>query len=76
VGDEQGGPVTFEEFVTARLAALLRQATALAGDSYLAEDVVQEVLLQAQSRWAKIGLLEAPEAYIRNASRTAPIGSR
>jgi RNA polymerase sigma-70 factor (sigma-E family) len=57
--------VTFEEFVAARLPGLLRYATALTGSPPLAEDVVQDVLVRAQSRWRRIGGLDHPEAYVR-----------
>ncbi|MET7417696.1 SigE family RNA polymerase sigma factor [Dactylosporangium sp. NPDC005555] len=57
--------MTFEEFVAVRLPALLRQATALAGDPHLAEDVVQDVLIKAQPRWARICELDVPERYVR-----------
>ncbi|MFI5909515.1 sigma-70 family RNA polymerase sigma factor [Dactylosporangium sp. NPDC051541] len=57
--------MTFEEFVSARLGALVRYATVVCWDPYLAEDVVQNVLLRLQSRWGHIGGLEAPERYVR-----------
>ena len=57
--------LTYEQFVAARLPSLLRYATALAGRPQLAEDVVQEVLLRAQTRWRRIGGLDQPEAYVR-----------
>jgi RNA polymerase sigma-70 factor (sigma-E family) len=57
--------LTFEEYVAARLPALLRQATALAGDQHVAEDVVQDVLIKAQPRWARIREFEVPDAYLR-----------
>ncbi|AUS78216.1 SigE family RNA polymerase sigma factor [Actinoalloteichus sp. AHMU CJ021] len=57
--------MTFDEFVALRLPRLLRYATVLTSDAHLAEDVVQEVLLRAQSRWRRIGRLEAPESYVR-----------
>ena len=57
--------LTFEEYVTARLPALLRQATVLAGDPHQAEDVVQDVLIKAQARWARIRTLDVPESYLR-----------
>jgi RNA polymerase sigma-70 factor (sigma-E family) len=57
--------LTFEEYVTARLPALLRQATVLSGDPHVAEDVVQDVLIKAQPRWARIRTLDVPEAYLR-----------
>jgi RNA polymerase sigma-70 factor (sigma-E family) len=55
----------FDEFAGARLAAVLRFATALSGDPDLAEDLVQEVLIRVSGRWQKIGQLDRPEAYIR-----------
>ncbi|MEV6926714.1 SigE family RNA polymerase sigma factor [Dactylosporangium sp. NPDC051485] len=57
--------MTFEEFVAARLPALLRYATVLAADPHDADDVVQEVLLRVQQRWSRISDLDAPEAYVR-----------
>jgi RNA polymerase sigma-70 factor (sigma-E family) len=57
--------LTFEEYVAARLPALLRQATVLAGDPHVAEDVVQDVLMKAQPRWARIAELDVPDAYLR-----------
>jgi DNA-directed RNA polymerase specialized sigma24 family protein len=46
--------VTFEEFVAARLPALLRYATVLTCDQHLAEDIAQEVLVRAQARWRRL----------------------
>jgi RNA polymerase sigma-70 factor (sigma-E family) len=57
--------VTFEDFLAARLAALLRYATVLACDPHLAEDIVQEVLARAQPRWARIAAADVPEAYVK-----------
>lgn len=57
--------MTYEEFVAARLPAVLRYATALTGSPPLAEDVVQEVLVRAQARWRRISAAERPEAYVR-----------
>lgn len=52
----------FDEYVTAELDRLLRYGTALTGDPYLAQDIVQEVLMRARGRWAR---LSAPDAYLR-----------
>jgi DNA-directed RNA polymerase specialized sigma24 family protein len=46
--------LTFEEFASAHLAALLRFATALTNDRELAADLVQDVLLRAHERWAHV----------------------
>lgn len=57
--------MTFDEFASARLPAVLRFATALTGDPDLAKDLVQEVLIRVSGRWQEIGQLDRPEAYIR-----------
>ncbi|MCU7728079.1 SigE family RNA polymerase sigma factor [Actinoplanes sp. KI2] len=57
--------VTFEEFAMARLQSLLRYAVVLTGDRDLAQDVVQEVLARAHSRWRRISGSDSPEAYVR-----------
>ena len=57
--------MTFDEFAATRLDAVLRFAVVLTNDRGLAEDVVQEVLIRAHQRWAQIGTLEHPEAYVR-----------
>ncbi|MEV6302818.1 SigE family RNA polymerase sigma factor [Actinoplanes sp. NPDC051861] len=57
--------MTFEEFLSARLAALLRYATVLACDPHLGEDIVQEVMARAQPRWTRIGAAPSPEAYVK-----------
>jgi len=50
--------MTFEEFAATRMPALLRFAAVLAGDRMTAEDLAQEVLVRAYSRWDKIGCLD------------------
>lgn len=57
----------FEHFVEANMASWLRFATALCADRYLAEDLVQEVLLRVHSRWVSVGSLHSPQAYVRRA---------
>jgi RNA polymerase sigma-70 factor (sigma-E family) len=57
--------MTFEEFIAARLPAVLKFAGVLTGDRGLAEDVVQEVLIRANGRWQAIARLDRPEAYVR-----------
>jgi len=57
--------MTFEEFASAQLAAVLRFAAVLAGDRAAADDLAQEVLIRAYSRWDRIGGLERPEFYVR-----------
>jgi RNA polymerase sigma-70 factor (sigma-E family) len=57
--------VTFEEFVAARLGALVRYATVVTWDPHLAEDITQDVLVRAQARWSRIERLDAPEPYVK-----------
>jgi RNA polymerase sigma factor (sigma-70 family) len=57
--------VQFEDYVDQRRAALLRFAAVLSGDPVLAEDLVAEVLATAFERWARIGVIENPHAYVR-----------
>jgi RNA polymerase sigma-70 factor (sigma-E family) len=57
--------VTFEEFVAARLASLVRYATVVTWDPHLAEDILQNVLVRAQARWSRLGRMDEPEAYVK-----------
>jgi len=57
--------MTFEEFAQTRLPALLAFATVLTGQRATAEDVTQEVLIRAHSRWDEIARLDRPELYVR-----------
>ncbi|MCE7010784.1 SigE family RNA polymerase sigma factor [Kibdelosporangium philippinense] len=58
-------PDGFDQFVTDRLDRLLRYATAMTCDRYLAQDIVQEVLLRAQRRWPRIEAMDAPYLYVK-----------
>ena len=44
---------------------MLRFATVLTGQTWLAEDVVSDVLGRAFERWDRIGSLAEPHAYVR-----------
>ncbi|MFS8096225.1 SigE family RNA polymerase sigma factor [Lentzea alba] len=55
----------FEQFVADRIDRLLAYATAVTCDKYLAQDIVQDVLLRAQHRWDRIGAMEAPYLYLK-----------
>jgi RNA polymerase sigma-70 factor (sigma-E family) len=58
-------PDGYDQFVTERLDRLLRYATAMTCDRYLAQDIVQDVLLRAQHRWARIEAMDAPYLYVK-----------
>jgi RNA polymerase sigma-70 factor (sigma-E family) len=54
----------FEEYVTARGAALVRLARGLLRDPQHAEDLVQEVLVRAHQRWGSIRRTSNPDGYV------------
>ncbi|MFG1927064.1 SigE family RNA polymerase sigma factor [Cryptosporangium sp. NPDC048952] len=54
----------FGSYLEADGAALLRFAYVLTGDHHLAEDLVQEALVQVHKRWSRI---DEPGAYVRKA---------
>ncbi|MGW5051787.1 RNA polymerase sigma factor [Actinokineospora sp. NPDC004072] len=58
-------PDGFDDFVVERIDRLLRYATALCCDRHLAQDIVQEVLLRAQNRWARIAATDVPYLYVK-----------
>ncbi|MFL6077979.1 MAG: SigE family RNA polymerase sigma factor [Mycobacteriales bacterium] len=58
---------SFDAYVSGRGSALLRTAYLLTGDRYLAEDLVQEVLVKAHRHWARVIRLDYPDAYLRKA---------
>lgn len=58
-------PDGYDQFVTERLDRLLRYATAMTCDRYLAQDIVQDVLLRAQHRWTRIAAMDAPYLYVK-----------
>ena len=56
-------PESFEEYVDARYAALLRTAYLLTTNRHDAEDLVQTALLKAVPAWKRIE--SSPDAYLR-----------
>ncbi len=59
--------MTFEEYVAARGAALVRFARVLTGDDHRAEDLVQDALARAYLRWDRILRTDQPDVYLRRA---------
>ncbi|MDQ2835937.1 MAG: SigE family RNA polymerase sigma factor [Actinomycetota bacterium] len=57
--------MTFDTYARSRLPALLRTATAITGDSFLGEDLVQEVLVKLHAHWPRLGEVEHLDAYVR-----------
>ncbi|MEU4154892.1 sigma-70 family RNA polymerase sigma factor [Actinoplanes sp. NPDC026670] len=56
---------SFDEFVAARLGALLRYATVLTCDPHQADDIVGEVMVRVSARWRRIAAMDQPEAYVK-----------
>lgn len=56
---------TFEAFVARRRGALMRFATVLTGQPWLADDLVSDVLGRVFEKWDTISTLEHPNAYVR-----------
>jgi|SRR5215469_1556551 len=47
------------------MGTLSRFAGALAGDRYLAEDMLSDALVKVARRWRRIGEMDDPAAYVR-----------
>lgn len=62
---DAGARTEFEEFVTARSAALFRTAVLLTGNRQDAQDLVQSALERACRHWDRVIAAEQPEAYVR-----------
>ena len=56
---------SFSSYVRARVAALSRIAYLLTGDVHLAEDLVQQCLVQVATHWQRIAGSGDPEPYVR-----------
>ncbi|MDQ2583980.1 SigE family RNA polymerase sigma factor [Saccharothrix yanglingensis] len=55
----------FGEYVAGRRPALMRFATVLTCQPWLAEDLVSDVLSRAFERWDRISRMDQPHAYVR-----------
>jgi RNA polymerase sigma-70 factor (sigma-E family) len=56
---------TFEEFARSELPGLLRYAVMLTGDRELAQDLVQDVMVKAHSRWRRVAAADHPRLYVK-----------
>lgn len=68
--------MTFEEYVAARAAALLRFAFVLTGDHHAAQDLTQAALATALRHWRKVARAEHPDAYVRRIMVTTHLSWR
>jgi RNA polymerase sigma-70 factor, ECF subfamily len=59
------GTEDFDSFYAAVFARLVGQLAVVTGDRHEAEDVVQEAMARAASRWPRLRSYEAPEAWVR-----------
>ncbi|WP_309649559.1 SigE family RNA polymerase sigma factor [Nocardioides sp.] len=57
--------MSFDEWVDARVPALLRFAFLVTGSQHDAEDAVQAALTQACEKWSKVSRADDPDAYVR-----------
>jgi RNA polymerase sigma-70 factor (sigma-E family) len=55
----------FADYVAQQRGALMRFATVLSGETWLADDLVSDVLGRAFERWDRIGRTDHPNAYVR-----------
>ena len=60
-----GDAEEFDTFVAGFGSRLLRTAYLLTGDRGAAEDLVQDVLVRAWSRWSRVSAADEPRAYVR-----------
>ncbi|WP_182376631.1 SigE family RNA polymerase sigma factor [Nocardioides sp. WS12] len=56
---------SFEEYVTARWAALYRTAHLLTGNPTAAEDLLQTTLIKVLAQWNRVRNADSPDAYVR-----------
>lgn len=57
--------LSFDEWVSARVPALIRFAYLVTGSQHAAEDAVQTALTSAYERWPRIQRADDPDAYVR-----------
>jgi RNA polymerase sigma-70 factor (sigma-E family) len=60
-----GDAEEFDAFVAGSGSRLLHTAYLLTGDRAAAEDLVQDVLVRAWSRWSRVSAADEPRAYVR-----------
>ncbi len=66
----------FEGFIEAELAGLTRFAGVLSGDRQTAHDILVDALLVTSRRWADIGPMGNPTAYVRRIIVTTFLADR
>ncbi len=56
---------SFEDFFRREYRSVLGLAVALSGDRWAAEDLTQEAFAAAERKWARVGSLDRPQAWVR-----------
>ena len=59
--------IPFADFYRERYARAVRLAVVLTGSAGAAEDVVQDVMIDAHRRWARVSAYDDPGAWLRRA---------
>ena len=59
------GDLSFDDWIEARVPALLRFAYLVTGSQHAAEDAVQSALTRACERWSRVRRTTDPDAYVR-----------
>ncbi|GAA4824347.1 SigE family RNA polymerase sigma factor [Nocardioides caeni] len=67
---------SFEDYVTARWAALFRTAHLLCGEAGAAEDLLQTTLVKVMTQWRRVERADSPDAYIRKMLLNELLGER
>ncbi len=62
---DAGAEERFSRWAQARSDRLLRVAYLLCADWHLAEDLVQDTLLQAAVHWRRVDAADNPDGYVR-----------
>ncbi|HWJ09143.1 MAG TPA: SigE family RNA polymerase sigma factor [Nocardioides sp.] len=67
---------SFEEYVTARWAALHRTAHLISGDPTVAEDLLQATMVKVMAQWPRVRRADSPDAYVRRMLLNELLGER
>ncbi|HKT00709.1 MAG TPA: SigE family RNA polymerase sigma factor [Rugosimonospora sp.] len=57
--------MTYEEYASTRLQALLRYVLMLTGDPHTAADIVQDTMIRVQLKWRHVARADVPDRYVK-----------
>jgi RNA polymerase sigma-70 factor (ECF subfamily) len=66
----------FEDFFMAEFPRLVTMLTAWTGDRQTAEDLAQEALVQAESDWNRVAVLDSPGTWVRRVALNRSLNER